>query len=161
MHQHEKSAQLIHSFIHSPCDQDGHNHFWPHHPNIFLSTLNFWYQHVKKKTNSLLYSKDIFDLKSCSLIGQHHFGPGMTEKKTIFNLRQKVYRCIYTHFDVSKSYKSLKTWSAISLNLNKKTKWVNGVMGQWVLPLLNFQCWSYVIITFLLKIDILGLAMLI
>ena len=61
----------------------------------------------------------------------------------IFNLRQKVYRCIYTHFDVSKIYKSLKSWSAITLNLNKKTKWVNGVMGQRVLPLLNFQYWSY------------------
>ena len=42
LHQHEKS------FIHSPCDQDGHNHFWPYYPYIFLSTLNFWYQHVKK-----------------------------------------------------------------------------------------------------------------
>ena len=61
----------------------------------------------------------------------------------IFNLRQKVYRCIYTHFDVSKIYKSLKSWSAISLNLNKKTKWVNGVMEQRVLPLLCFQYWSY------------------
>ena len=61
----------------------------------------------------------------------------------IFNLRQKVYRCIYTHFDVSKIYKSLKSWSAITLNLNKKTKWVNGVMGQRVLPLLSFQYWSY------------------
>ena len=62
----------------------------------------------------------------------------------IFNLRQKVYRCIYTHFDVSKIYKSLKSWSAITLNLNKKTKWwVNGAMGQRVLPLPNFQHWSY------------------
>ena len=61
----------------------------------------------------------------------------------IFNLRQKVYRCIYTHFDVSKIYKSLKSWSAITLNLNEKTKWVNGVIGQRVLPLLIFQYWSY------------------
>ena len=61
----------------------------------------------------------------------------------IFHLRQKVHKCIHTHFDVSKIYKSLKSWSAITLNLNKKTKWVNGVMGQRVLPLLNFQYWSY------------------
>ena len=24
---HKKSAQFIHPFIHSPCDQSGHNHF--------------------------------------------------------------------------------------------------------------------------------------
>ena len=34
-------------------------------------------------------------------------------------LKQKLYICIYTHFDVSKIYKSLKSWSAIILNLNK------------------------------------------
>ena len=32
------------------------------HPNIFLSTLNFWHQHVKKY--------GLFDLNSLSLIGQ-------------------------------------------------------------------------------------------
>ena len=44
-------------------------------PNIFLSTLNFWYQHAKKQTVSSISSKDIglFDLKSCSLISQNHF----------------------------------------------------------------------------------------
>ena len=77
----------------------------------------------------------------------------------IFNLRQKeVYRCIYTHFDVSKIYKSLKSWSAITLNLNKKAKWVNGVMAQRVLPLMNFSIGP--MIPFLLKIDILGLVVL-
>ena len=39
---------------------------------------------------------------------------------TIFDLRQKVYICIYTHFDVSKIYEGLKNWSAISLNVNKQ-----------------------------------------
>ena len=43
------------------------------HPNNFLSTLNFWYEHVKKQTISSLCSRDIFDLKSFSLIGQHRF----------------------------------------------------------------------------------------
>ena len=76
----------------------------------------------------------------------------------IVNLRQKVYRCIYTHFDVSKIQKCLKSWSAIILNLNKKPKWVNGVMGQIVLPLLNFSIGP--MSTFLSKIIILGLAML-
>ena len=37
-----------------------------------------------------------------------------------FNLRQKVYRCIYTHFDIRKFYETLKNWPAITLNLNKK-----------------------------------------
>ena len=49
----------------------------------------------------------------------------------------------YGYFDVSEIDKSLKSWSAITLNLNKKTKWVNGVMEQRVLPLLCFQYWSY------------------
>ena len=49
----------------------------------------------------------------------------------------------YAYFDVSEICKSLKSWSAITLNLNKKTKWVNGVMEQRVLPLLNLQYWSY------------------
>ena len=48
---------------------------------------------------------------------------------------------MYIH--LSKIYKSLKSWSAITLNLNEKTKWVNGVIGQRVLPLLIFQYWSY------------------
>ena len=75
----------------------------------------------------------------------------------IFVLMQKVYRFRYTHFDVIKIYKSLKSWSAITLNLNKKTRSVNGVMGQRALPLLNFKYWSYD--HFLLKKNILGLAM--
>ena len=45
------------------------------HPNIFLSTPNFCYQYVKKQTISSPCSRDIIDLKSCNLIGQHHFGP--------------------------------------------------------------------------------------
>ena len=61
----------------------------------------------------------------------------------ILNLRRKVHRCMYTLFDISKIYKSLKSWSAINLNLNKKAKLVNGVMGQRVLPLLTFHYWSY------------------
>ena len=40
----------------------------------------------------------------------------------IFILRQKAYRFRYRHFDVSKIDKSLKSWSAITLNLNKKTR---------------------------------------
>ena len=74
----------------------------------------------------------------------------------IFNLRQKVHRCIYTHFDVSKIYKSLKSWSAISLNLNKK---LNEWMEWWNKE--SYLYWIFSIgpmITFLLKIDILGLA---
>ena len=43
------------------------------HPNIFLSTLNFWYQHVKKSTVSLLCSRHIFHLKSCNLIGHQTY----------------------------------------------------------------------------------------
>ena len=45
---YEDAKNQLNSFIHSPCDQGvatttpDHNH-----PNIF-STLNFWYQHVKK-----------------------------------------------------------------------------------------------------------------
>ena len=72
---YKKSAQFIHSFIHSPYDQCLTTISDHTHPNIFLSTLNFWYQHVKKQTISSLCSRDIFDLKSCNLIGQHHFGP--------------------------------------------------------------------------------------
>ena len=44
----KKSAQFIHSFIHSPYDQCLTTISDHTHPNIFLSTLNFWYQHVKK-----------------------------------------------------------------------------------------------------------------
>ena len=43
-----------------------------------------------------------------------------SSNNTIFNLSQKVYICIYTQFGISKIYKSLKSWSAITLNLNKQ-----------------------------------------
>ena len=39
---------FIHSFIHSPCDQYATTISDHIQPNIFLSTLNFWYQYVKK-----------------------------------------------------------------------------------------------------------------
>ena len=77
----------------------------------------------------------------------------------IFNLRQKVCRCIYTHFDISKIYRSLKSYSAITLNLNKKTKWV---MVWWDNK--SYLHWLFSVgpmIFFLLKINIIGLAMLI
>ena len=47
------------------------------HPNIFLSTLKFWYQQVK--TTKLGYfitcSRDIFHFKSYNLIDENCFGP--------------------------------------------------------------------------------------
>ena len=70
-----KSAQFIHSFIHSPCDQCATTISDHTQPNIFLSTLNFWYQHVKMWRLSSLCSRYIFDLKSFSLIGQYQFDP--------------------------------------------------------------------------------------
>ena len=70
-----KSAQFIHSFIHSPCDQCATTISDHTQANIFLSTLNFWYQHVKKCRLSSLCSRYIFDLKSFSLIGQYQFDP--------------------------------------------------------------------------------------
>ena len=76
---------------------------------------------------------------------------------TIFTLRQKVYRFRYTHFDVSNIYKSLKCWSAITLNLNKKnqiSEWSNGTTSP---TSTEFSVLSYDY--FLLKKDILGLAM--
>ena len=58
----KKSALFIHSFIYSPCDQCATTISAHTRPNIFLSTLNFWHQHVKKY--------GLFDLNSLSLIGQ-------------------------------------------------------------------------------------------
>ena len=58
----KKSAQFIHSFIHLPYDQCLTTISDHTNPNIFLSTLNFWHQHVKKY--------GLFDLNSVSLIGQ-------------------------------------------------------------------------------------------
>ena len=82
LYQHEKSAKFIHSFIQLPCDQEGHITISGQtRLNIFPSTFNFWYQHVKKQTISLLCSRDIFDLKSSSLIDQHHFGSIKKKKK--------------------------------------------------------------------------------
>ena len=78
-----------------------------------------------------------------------------------FNLRQKVYICIYTHFDINKIYKSKKAGQLL-LNLNNeisinKTKCVN----KWC----DRESYLYWIFSvgpdyILLKIDILGLAML-
>ena len=76
LHQHAKNqlSSSIHSSNHLVTRMAAtiYDHI---HRNIFLSTLNFCYQHVKKQTISSLYSRDIFDLKSCNLIEQHHFGP--------------------------------------------------------------------------------------
>ena len=55
----KESAQLIHSFIHSPSDQCAKTISDHTHPNIFLSTLNFRYQHVKKFSS--LCSRYTFD----------------------------------------------------------------------------------------------------
>ena len=66
----KKSAQFIHSFIHSPCTRVVST----------VSALNFWYHH-KKDTISLLYSRDILYLKTCTLIGQHCVGPIWLENK--------------------------------------------------------------------------------
>ena len=57
-----KSAQFIHSFIHWPCDLCATTICDHTQPNIFLSTLNFWYQHVKKCRLSSFCSRYIFDL---------------------------------------------------------------------------------------------------
>ena len=51
------------------------------HPNIFLSTLNSWYQYAKKQAISSLCPKDIFDLKILQSDWQKLFWPNMTEKK--------------------------------------------------------------------------------
>ena len=40
--------------------------------------------------------------------------------KAFFNLRQKLHICIYAHIGINKIYKSKKSWSAITLNLNKQ-----------------------------------------
>ena len=76
---------MIYYFIH---DQRVAATFSDHtHPSIFLSTLNFWYQHAKntKVGCFITFSRDTFDLKSYNLIGQQHcFGPiYMTEKQLI------------------------------------------------------------------------------
>ena len=77
----------------------------------------------------------------------------------IFILKQKVHRCICTHFDVNKIYTSLESWWAITLNLNKKK--LNEWMEWWDKE--SYLYWIFSIgpkISFLLKIDILGLAIL-
>ena len=56
----KKSAQFIHSFIHSPCDQCVTTISDHTHPNIFLSTLNFWYQHVKNYRILHQFALDIY-----------------------------------------------------------------------------------------------------
>ena len=65
-----------------------------------------------KSTNNILFNKATHDLTNQFNI--------FTEVLTIFNLRQKVCICIYTPFDIRRIYKSLKSWSAITLNLNKQ-----------------------------------------
>ena len=79
-----------------------------------------------------------------------------------FNLRQKVYICIYTYFDINKIYKSKKAGQLL-LNLNNKisinkTKWVNEGCDRE-----SYLYWVFSVGPnyFLLTIDILGLAMLI
>ena len=52
------------------------------HPNIFLSTLNFWCQYTKKQAIASLCSRDIFDLKILLSDWQIPFWPNMTEKQT-------------------------------------------------------------------------------
>ena len=69
----KKSAQFIHSFIHSSCDQCATTIFGHTHSNIFLSALNFWYQHVKKF--SWLCSRYIRTFSSsllCAIIARNH-----------------------------------------------------------------------------------------
>ena len=74
-----------------------------------------------------------------------------------FNLRDKVYRCIYTHFDINKIYKSKKAGQLLLWIWINKTKWMSDVTKS---PT-STEFSVLVLITFLLKIDILGLAMLI
>ena len=52
------------------------------HPNIFLSTLNFWYQYAKKQAISSLCSRDIFDLKILQSDWHRLVWPILTEKQT-------------------------------------------------------------------------------
>ena len=49
------------------------------HPNIFLSTLNFWYQYAKKQVISSLCSRDKLDLKILQSYWPRPFLPNMTE----------------------------------------------------------------------------------
>ena len=56
----KKSTQFIHSFIYSPCDQCATTISDHAHPNIFLSTLNFWYQNVKKYRLFFHFVLDIY-----------------------------------------------------------------------------------------------------
>ena len=51
-------------------------------PNIFLSTLNFWYQSARKQVISSLCSRDMFDLKILESDWPRPFWPNMTEKQT-------------------------------------------------------------------------------
>ena len=80
----KKSAQFISIHSSNHLVTRGATTIFDHiHPNVFLSNLNLWYQHLKKHTVSLLCSRDIFDLKSCNLIGQNSFGPVWLRNKLI------------------------------------------------------------------------------
>ena len=72
LHQHAKNQLSSSASIHLV----GATIYDHTHPNIFLSTLNDWYQ--PKKPKSRLFHHiilEIFDLKLYNLIGQHRFGP--------------------------------------------------------------------------------------
>ena len=74
------------------------------------------------------------------------------------SLRQKVYICICTHFDISKIYESKETGQLLLwIWKTKLNEWIND--GTRSLTSTEFSV--LVLITFLLNIDILGLAMLI
>ena len=79
-----------------------------------------------------------------------------------FNLRQKVFICICTHSDINKIYKNelllYTTIQRLLWILINKTEWVN----EWLTKSPNSTEFSVlVLINFLVKKDILGLAMLI
>ena len=69
----KNSAQFIHSFINSSCDQCTTTISDHTYSNIFLSTNNFWYQHVKKYRLFHHFVLDIYLI--WNLIGQYQFGP--------------------------------------------------------------------------------------
>ena len=74
-----------------------------------------------------------------------------------FNLRQKVYICIYTYFDINEIYKSKKADHLLLWIWINKTKWMSDVTKS-----SNSTEFSVLVMSaFLLKIDILRLAMLI
>ena len=75
-----------------------------------------------------------------------------------FNLRQKVYTCTYAHIDVNKIYKSKKAGSYyFEFEWTKLNEWMSDVTKSST----STEFSVLVLITFLLKIDIRGLAMLI